>query len=420
LAFDMLNPRRAPRKRSVDIARLASISVLTMASLVAVQGSAANADALSRTLGVSTSELNFGPTTLGTVGNLELTLTNNGTSTDTINVTSATFSEPGPGDYLATASPGCPGNGVTTIILGAGASCPVNVSFYPPNLGPFPATMTLQGSADSTGVTVDLMGEGSIGYYQVDSRGAVMTAGDAAYFGDARNLNLEQPIVAITPTGDNGGYWLAAADGGVFSYGDARFFGSAAGLALNRPIVGMAGGAAGYWLVSSDGGVFTYGDALFYGSAANLRLNQPIVGMASDGDGYWLVASDGGVFAYGDAHFYGSAGNLHLNQPIVGMAATPDGRGYWLVSSDGGVFSYGDAGFHGSAGAMPLAQPVVAIAPMPTGCGYWINAADGGLFNYGDAPFYGSAVGTGLERVVDIATDGDPVLVRPLGTLTVC
>ena len=150
-----------------------------------------------------------------------------------------------------------------------------------------------------------------------------------------------------TPT-PGSGYWQVASDGGVFNYGNAGFYGSAGSLKLNQPVVGMTTtqDQGGYWLVASDGGVFNYGDATFYGSTGSIKLNKPVVGMAATpyvpgaggapaspaGLGYWLVASDGGVFNYGDAGFFGSAGSLKLNKPIVGLAPTPDGKGYWLVA----------------------------------------------------------------------------------------
>jgi hypothetical protein len=216
------------------------------------------------------------------------------------------------------------------------------------------------------------------------------------------------------------GYWQVAADGGVFNYGSANFYGSTGSLKLNQPIVGIAAtqDQGGYWLVASDGGVFSYGDASFWGSTGSLKLNKPIVGIAATpyvpgaggapaspaGLGYWLVASDGGIFSYGDATFYGSTGSLKLNQPIVGMAPTPDGKGYWLVAADGGVFSYGDAVFHGSTGSLKLNQPIVGISATPDGGGYWLTAADGGVFNYGDATFYGSAGNLKLNKPVVGAT----------------
>ena len=55
-----------------------------------------------------------------------------------------------------------------------------------------------------------------------------------------------------------------ASDGGIFTFGDAAFYGST-GLHLNEPMVGMAATPedGGYWLVASDGGIFSFGDAPF-------------------------------------------------------------------------------------------------------------------------------------------------------------
>ena len=122
------------------------------------------------------------------------------------------------------------------------------------------------------------------------------------------------------------GYWLVASDGGIFSFGRAGFAGSTGGMHLNQPVVGMAPSSddGGYWMVASDGGIFSFGDAAFHGSTGGIHLNQPVVGMVADqtGHGYWLVARDGGIFSFGDAAFFGSTGGMHLNQPIVGMAST--------------------------------------------------------------------------------------------------
>ena len=363
----------------------------------------------------STSNLDFGEATLGTFVSDTFVLTNAGNSTDTIDLSTndLTFSGPGADDYVVTPAPGCPGDGVSTVILASGANCTMDVSFFPGALGDRSATMAIKG-LDNTTLSMSLSGTGTTGYYQVDSSGQVAHMGDAAYYGDAGSMTLNKPIVGMAATGDDGGYWLVASDGGIFDYGDANFYGSTGSIHLNKPIVGMAGtlDAGGYWLVATDGGIFSYGDAPFYGSTGSIHLNKPIVGMAPtpDGKGYWLVASDGGIFSYGDAQFFGSTGSIHLNKPIVGMAPTPDGRGYWLVASDGGIFSYGDAQFFGSTGAIHLAQPIVAMAAMPTGGGYWFSAADGGLFNYGDAPFLGSGVGIGLGTVVDMTSDGGPTV----------
>ena len=389
-------------------------------SVALAAGTGGTAGAVGGELTVTPSSLSFGALTLGDItGPQSFTLHNTSlTTNDTI--TDITATGPAANDYIGIlgsdcATPDAQGD----IELGPAATCTINIFFIPGSLGTRDATINVTDSPGDSGVSVALSGSGTIGYYQVSSKGAVAHFGDAGFFGDLSGTALNKPIVGIAQTGDNGGYWLAASDGGIFNYGDAGFFGSAGGIMLNKPIVGIAPTAdgGGYWLVATDGGIFNYGDAPFYGSTGSLHLNQPIVGMAAtaDGGGYWLVASDGGIFSYGDAQFYGSTGSLHLNKPIVGMAATPDGGGYWLVASDGGIFAYGDAQFYGSTGNIHLAQPIVGMAAMPDGGGYWFTAADGGLFNYGTAPFYGASAGTGIGSVVGMASDGAPTLQAFLG-----
>lgn len=51
-------------------------------------------------------------------------------------------------------------------------------------------------------------------------------------------------------------YWLVGSDGGIFSFGSAGFHGSTGSLELQRPVVGITPTAneGGSWLVASDGG----------------------------------------------------------------------------------------------------------------------------------------------------------------------
>ncbi len=230
------------------------------------------------------------------------------------------------------------------------------------------------------------------GYWLAWSNGDVTVHGDAQTYGDASQLQLNQPITHIVATPDGKGYWLVASDGGTFAFGDAGFYGSMGGRHLNQPVVDMAPtpDGRGYWLVASDGGIFAFGDARFLGSMGGQVLNSPVVGLSADpAGGYWEVASDGGIFAFG-APFFGSTGAIHLNQPVNGMAATPDGLGYWFVSSDGGIFAFGDAGFSGSMGGTVLAAPVVGMAADNSTGGYWEVASDGGIFSF-RAPFLGAS-----------------------------
>jgi hypothetical protein len=239
------------------------------------------------------------------------------------------------------------------------------------------------------------------GFWTVTGGGSVSVQGDAVFYGDASELNLNGSIVGIAPTSDGRGYWLLGSDGGVFSYGDAKFYGSTGALHLNAPALQMVStpDSRGYWFVAADGGIFTFGDAKFFGSTGNLHLNQPVVGMATthDGQGYWLVASDGGIFSFGDAKFQGSTGATSLNEPVVGMAATSDSRGYWLVAADGGIFAFGDAGFYGSASSDATPGSIVSIVATGDGGGYWVIGDDGNIYSYGDAATTGgSAPPTGI------------------------
>ena len=118
-------------------------------------------------------------------------------------------------------------------------------------------------------------------------------------------------MTSISRTATGQGYWLFTTRGKVLSFGDAAFYGDLRNLALNGPILDSVSTPSGhgYFMVGSDGGVFAFGDAKFAGSMGGVHLNAPVQSLVPDGDGigYWLVASDGGVFAF-SAPFRGSHG----------------------------------------------------------------------------------------------------------------
>jgi len=171
-------------------------------------------------------------------------------------------------------------------------------------------------------VAVDPLGRG---YWIFSANGTVITVGNVPHYGDANNINLNQPIVAASITKAGNGYRLLAADGGVFTYGNAPFHGSIPQIlpnqTLNCPIVGIVdANNTGYWLVACDGGIFAFGNAPFVGSLPGLNItpNQPVNGMVPYVDGYLLIAQDGGVFAFGGP-FQGSLGNITLTAPITAI-----------------------------------------------------------------------------------------------------
>ena len=226
-----------------------------------------------------------------------------------------------------------------------------------------------------------------------------------SFYGSTGSIRLNQPIVGMAPSHDDGGYWLAAADGGVFGFGDAGYQGSLPNRGIRSDkVVAIVGDPAtnGYDLIGSDGSVWDFntpqfGDLPFFGFHVN-----NIVGAAltPDAKGLYLVGADGRVYGLlGDSKFQGDASGLPLNAPIVGMAVDPATGGYWLVGKDGGVFSY-NAPFHGSTGSLTLNQPVIGMASTGDGGGYWFTAGDGGVFAYGDASFWGSTGSIVLNQPV--------------------
>jgi hypothetical protein len=210
-------------------------------------GGATAGAASPRLLQVEPAVVDFPDTVLGTQTETSAILTNEGTSTDPIDLLLGGVSSSGPGadDYQVLSGSDCPhpqesgGDPSAVIILMPGQSCGLDLYFTPGALGDRSATMSIQGSEDASGFAVALHGTGSFGYYEVDQRGTVVHLGDGAYYGDVSGAPLNRLIVAVAQTGDNGGYCLVAADGGMFNFGDAPFLGSATDLGLDR-VVGMA------------------------------------------------------------------------------------------------------------------------------------------------------------------------------------
>ena len=250
------------------------------------------------------------------------------------------------------------------------------------------------------------------GYWLVGSDGGIFTFGAAHFYGSTGSLELQRPIVGISPTSSRTGYWLVASDGGIFAF-DAGFYGSVPGLgfnpagsglanSLNDPIVGMVPSTTGhgYFMVASDGGVFAFGDAHFSGSCPSIGgCDGAAVAVAPDatGNGYWIVTKAGNVYAFGDAGYFGAPGLQ--GSPMTSAVATPDGRGYYIVDGGGQVFAYGDATNLGSTptGSVNGLDPATSIVLAADGRGYWITTALGKVYSFGDAPNDGDESGTHLN-----------------------
>ena len=155
-------------------------------SLLGVAAVSSTAGAVTAPLTVTPSGLDFGSVTLGDiVGPETFQLTNTGSGYDVISTTGTTVSGPGANDYFALPDTGnCPSPDLQgNITLAPAGTCTFDTFFIPGALGPRPATVTVADSLHS-GVTLALNGVGTIGYYQVDTKGTVAHFGDAGFFGD--------------------------------------------------------------------------------------------------------------------------------------------------------------------------------------------------------------------------------------------
>jgi len=261
----------------------------------------------------------------------------------------------------------------------------------------------------------------SHGYWLVGSDGGIFSFGSAAFHGSTGSLQLQRPVVGITPTSDRGGYWLVASDGGIFAFGNAGFHGSIPGSglhpagsglpnSLNAPIVGMVPSTDGngYFMVASDGGVFAFGDARFEGSCPGIGgCSGAAVAVVPDatGNGYWVVTRSGAVYTFGDAANHGAPGPQ--SSAITSAVATSDGGGYWILDGAGQVFPFGNAVGMGSLppGSAGGLNPASAIFATSDGGGYWVVTALGKVSNFGDAPGDGDMSGSRLNGPI-IAASG--------------
>ncbi|HVA74114.1 MAG TPA: CapA family protein [Acidimicrobiales bacterium] len=161
-------------------------------------------------------------------------------------------------------------------------------------------------------------------------------------------------LVAVLVPGTAGSVVAATAPSGpaVLTFGDAPFYGTTASIRLNRPVVGMAAtpDGGGYWLVASDGGIFTFGDAPFYGcgvgSLGSGRVAAAVIGSPT-GRGYDILATSGTVrigFA-GDVNGVGRVATLMSEggDPLAAMRPILGSNDVNLVNLETSVGSAGQA-----------------------------------------------------------------------------
>jgi len=370
--------------------------------VVALTGNAASPGVLS----IVPTSIAYGSVAVGSTSTKSFTVSNTG---DT-NLEITKSKPPATGPFVASTllSEGTtlsPGESLTeTVVFSPTAVGTVTDSWIiNANDGTGLSSISFSGTGTQAGPVTAGSTASSHGYWLVGSDGGIFSFGSAQFHGSLGNLALQKPVVGIVPTEDKGGYWLDGSDGGVFSFGDSGFYGSIPGLglhpagsglphSLNDPIVGMVPSTddGGYFMVASDGGVFAFGDAHFAGSCPGIG---GCVGAAvavipdQSGSGYWVVTSTGEVYAFGDAPYLGAPGH----GTVTSAVASPTGKGYWVLLNNGEVFSYGDATNFGSpaSDSFNALNPATAIFASSDGAGYWVTSALGAVFNFGDSPSLG-------------------------------
>lgn len=278
------------------------------------------------------------------------------------------------------------------------------LSGTPQTAGSFPVTLTAHSSTGPDAhqsFTLTVLAEG---YWLVGRDGGIFTFGSATFHGSTGGMQLQRPVVAITPTATRGGYWLVASDGGIFAFGNAGVYGSIPGIGLapagtpgtgrrlNAPIVGMVPSidGGGYFMVASDGGVFAFGDARFVGSCPGIGgCAGSTVAVMPDatGNGYWVATGSGNVYAFGDAPELNQPGPR--SSPVTSAVRTPDGKGYWFLYADGVASASGSAVNYGSLSGLGGANPATAVFATSDGAGYWVATGNGAVHPFGDAVFFG-------------------------------
>jgi hypothetical protein len=281
------------------------------------------------------------------------------------------------------------------------------------------SALSPNGSALSPTTTTTTATTTQHGYWLVGSDGGIFTFGTAGFYGSTGSLELQRPVVGISPTNSRTGYWLVASDGGIFAF-DTGFYGSLPGLglnpagsglahSLNAPIVAVVPSVTGhgYFMVASDGGVFAFGDAHFAGSCPGIGgCSGQTVAVVPDatGNGYWVVTKEGAVYGFGDARYLGAPGPQ--SSPITSAVAAPGGHGYYVIDGAGQVFAYGNATWLGGTPpeSSSVLDPATAIFATADGGGYWITTALGKVYSFGDAPNDGDESGAHLNGPIIAAT----------------
>jgi outer membrane protein assembly factor BamB len=291
-------------------------------------------------------------------------------------------------------------------VAASGGTCTVQVSFRPPSLGGFPASLTFTDNAGTSPQNVALDGMGALDnqahLYTLDRFGGLHADGTApamaasAYWA---GWNIARGA-ALFPDG-TGGYTL---DG----YGGLHPFGSAptvappaywAGWDIARGVAlapWSTSSAAAGWTLDGYGGIHPFGGAPAVGGYSYFGFDIAR-GLAILPDSTPSSVAGYTLDGYGGIHPFGGAPAVANNSYWPGWdiahsftlspnASKLNGAG-WTLDGFGGVHPFGTAPSQAASGYWPgwdIARGIVAWTG--TGTGGWVTDAWGGLHPFGPAP----------------------------------
>jgi outer membrane protein assembly factor BamB len=326
-----------------------------------------------------------------------VTLKNN--QSVTLNVTSATITGANAASYIK-GTDTC-----SAAAVPAGGTCTVQVSFRPPSIGGFPATLSFTDDAAGSPHTVPLNGTGAIDnathLYTLDGFGGLHADGTSPalsapdYFG----WNIARSVALFS---DGLGGYVLDGYGGLHKFGNATVMTAPAywnGWDIARQVVlapWATSTAPAGWTLDGFGGTHPFGGAAaitgvsYFGfdiarGLVILPDSTPSSVAGYSLDGYGGLHPFGGAAPVSNNSYWGGWDIVHsLTLSPNASKTNPAG---WTLDGFGGLHAFGNAPAHAASAywaGWDIARSVVAWTG--SGTGGWVMDAYGGLHPYGAAP----------------------------------
>ncbi|HET9781681.1 MAG TPA: choice-of-anchor D domain-containing protein [Candidatus Dormibacteraeota bacterium] len=309
------------------------------------------------------------------------------------------------------------------MVVAAGGSCSVQITFKPTAFGTHPATVTITDNGLGSPRTVPLSGLSAIDnqghLYTLDGYGRIHPAGTTPTLASATawGWNIARSL-ALFPDG-TGGYILDGY-GGIHPFGSANPVSGFSywGWDIARQIVlapwSTVASPAG-WTLDGYGGIHPFGGAPAITGASywGWDIARGIVVLADSTPGSvagYTLDGYGGVHPFGGAPavaFTGYWGGWDIAHSITLMAsATKSNPGGWVLDGYGGIHQFGAAPTisNGPYWGWDIARGIVAWTG--SGTGGWVLDGYGGIAPFGSAPAISPYSRWGIDIAVALGSSG--------------